>query len=75
MANKTKAQINKDAREYYHSHASYRKNKIKQREEYYHKNQKSQNAYERVRYRKDVNYRKYKIAYAKNYYRTHKHRK
>lgn len=71
---KARNEINRKAREYYQKHPSYRREKIKQREEYYHKNQKEQNAYERERYRKDTNYRKYKIAYAREYYRKHKNK-
>lgn len=71
----TKTQANKYARNYYKTHAKYRKQKIQDRKDYYHEHQKDQNAYERARYRKNPQYRKYKIAYAKAYAKAHRKKK
>ena len=55
------------SREYYKTHPRYRRKKIQDRKDYYHDNQKEQNAYAREYYHKKTSYRKYKIAYAKAY--------
>ena len=65
------AKEKKIARDYYKSHAKYRREKIEDRKEYYHEHQKSQNAYAREYYRKNPSYRKYKIKYAVNYRKSH----
>lgn len=62
----------KYSRDYYKTHPKYRREKIQQRKDYYHDNQKEQNAYERKRYRTNQQYRKYKIAYAKAYQKRRK---
>lgn len=62
----------KYARDYYKTHPKYRKKKIQQRKDYYHKHQNEQNAYERKRYRKDPTYRKYKVQYARDYQKKKK---
>ena len=67
-----KAQENRYARNYYKTHAKYRRKKIEQRKDYYHEHQNAQNAYERKRYRTNPSYRKWKIAYAKAYQKKHK---
>ena len=62
----------KYSRDYYKTHPRYRKKRIQDRKDYYHDNQKEQNAYERKRYRTNQQYRKYKIAYAKAYQKRRK---
>ena len=66
------AKEKKIARDYYKSHAKYRREKIEQRSEDYQEHKKKEASYSRNYYHSHPSYRKAKIAYAKAYRKAHK---